>query len=116
MPSAPFIKRTGAVEAVAAVSEGEMRFTDINEAVTVSSATLSNRLKEGKVEDLWEERLVPDPESDGRSRREYVMKRRGRELAEAIEDTDVLELIERRAELKAEIERTLDEIGGVEEI
>ena len=73
---------------------GKKRFTDINSDTAISSATLSNRLKEGKVEGLWEEQLDEDP--DGSARRVYAILPKGRELAERLEELDVPEIIKER--------------------
>lgn len=107
-----FIKRTGAPEVLIEVAAGDKRFTDINENVEISSATLSNRLKEGKLEELWEEQLKHKP--DGSARRVYVTLPRGRELAEEVEESDLLDIIDEIQEMEAEYEREINKLSGQE--
>ena len=112
MVKSEFIKRTGAPEVLVEVAAGEKRFTDINSKTEISSATLSNRLKEGKVEGLWEEQL--DEDLDGSARRVYVILPKGRELAETVEKLDIPELIEKRQKLRSEYDQRIDEALSTE--
>ena len=73
---------------------------------------MSNRLKEGKVEGLWEEQL--DEDLDGSARRVYVILPKGRELAETIQQLDIPELIEKQQELRAEYDQRIDEALSTE--
>ena len=110
MSTSEFIKRAGAPEVLVEVAAGDQRFTDINENVAISSATLSNRLKEGKVEGLWEEQLEHEP--DGSARRVYVTLPRGRKLAETVEKSGILDLIDEMQTIEAEYEEEVDKLSS----
>jgi DNA-binding HxlR family transcriptional regulator len=112
MENSEFIRRTGAPEVLIEVAEGGKRFTDVKENVEVSSATLSNRLKEGKVEDLWEEQIEQDP--DGSARRVYVVLPRGQKLAEKVQELGLPEVIEKRQEIDSRYKKLIDEAATVE--
>lgn len=107
---AGFIERKGALEVLFEVGTGGKRFTDIEENVSISSATLSNRLKEGKVAGLWKEEL--EELEDGSAHRVYVLSPTGRELFEKAKELDLPELIDQRHELEAEYEQRIAELEG----
>lgn len=112
MSNREFIKRTGGPEVLVEVAADKKRFTDIDSKTEISSATLSNRLKEGKVEGLWEEQLDEDP--DGSARRVYAILPEGRKLAETMQQLDIPELIEKRQKLRSEYDQRINEALSTE--
>lgn len=107
-----FIERKGALEVLFEVERGEKGFTDIQENVEISSATLSNRLKEGKVEGLWKERL--EESDDGSARRVYVITPKGRKLVDHAKEIDLPKFIEKLHEIQEETDRRISKLGGNE--
>jgi DNA-binding HxlR family transcriptional regulator len=107
-----FIERKGALEVLFEVERGEKRFTDIQENVEISSATLSNRLKEGKVEGLWKEEL--EESEDGSAQRVYVLSSQGDALYEDAIELNIPELIDQLQEVEAKYQQRLDELRNRE--
>ena len=107
-----FIEKKGALDVLFEIEQGEKRFTDIQENVGISSATLSNRLKEGKVEGLWEEQL--EESDDGSARRVYVITPKGRELVSHAKELDLDEFIDKLREVQEETDRRISKLGGNE--
>lgn len=110
LSKAGFIERKGALEVLFEIADGKKRFTDIEENVSISSATLSNRLKEGKVAGLWDEIL--EDLDDGSSQRVYVLSSHGHDLVEEAEELDLPRLIEQRQELEAEYDQRINELSA----
>lgn len=102
------LDRSGTLEILLELYEGDARFTDIQDRTNISPTTLTDRLKRGKEEEMWEERLEEVP--GGSSRRVYSLLPRGRSLAEEAAERDIPELMEKRAELEAEYERQVEEL------
>lgn len=102
------LDRSGTLEILLELSEGDARFTDMRERTDISPTTLSDRLKQGKEEEMWEERL--EEVSGGSSRRVYTLLPRGRAMAEEAAERDLPTLMEKRAEIEAEYEQQIDEM------
>lgn len=110
MTGLPILDRSGTVEILLELSESDARFTDIRERTDISPTTLTDRLKQGKEEELWEERL--EEVSSGSSRRVYSLLPRGRAIAEEASERNLPALMEKRAEIEAEYEK---QIGKIQE-
>ena len=108
MTGLPILDRSGTLEILLELSEEDARFTDIQESTDLSPTTLSDRLKQGKNEELWEERL--EEVSGSSSRRVYSLLPRGRKVAEEAEERDLPDLIAERDEVMAEYEKQINEI------
>jgi DNA-binding HxlR family transcriptional regulator len=109
MPDSRFIERKGALEVLFEVSSGKKRFTDIQQNIEISSATISNRLKEGKVEGVWEEQL--EQSEDGSARRVYVITPQGQEVVDRAEELSLPKIIDELQEIETEYEQRIEELG-----
>ena len=60
-----FFSKKGTIEILGQLADGPKRFSEINNALTVSHGTVANRLTEGIKLDLWRE-YIPYPDDGGK--------------------------------------------------
>lgn len=84
------------------------RFSDLNEQVEISSATLSKRLKEGRELGLWMEGIIYP---DGEKRKVYQLTQIGGQWAEVADGLEVTERLDERREAEQRYEEALEEFA-----
>ena len=92
-----FFGKKGTVEILAQLADGPKRFSEIDDALTVSHGTIANRLRDGIDLDLWREYITyPD---DGGKIKLYELEPEAEHLAEIAEEKEIRETTERLREI-----------------
>jgi len=84
------------------------RFSDLNEQIDVSSATLSKRLKEGRKLGLWMEGIVY---SGDEKRKVYELTQIGGQWAEIADSLEITGRLDERREAEQRYEEALEEFA-----
>lgn len=100
-----YLRKKGVMELLLELREAPKRFSDLEELVAVSSATLTSRLEEGVKLGLLEEEIQYIEREERREKRKvYKLTDEYEWLGENLEHRDLDELVEERAALQDRIE------------
>jgi len=100
-----YLRKKGVMELLLELREAPKRFSDLEELVAVSSATLTSRLEEGVKLGLLEEEIQYIEREERREKRKvYKLTDEYEWLGENLEHRDLDELVEKRAALQERIE------------
>ena len=102
---AKYLRKKGVMELLLELREAPKRFSDLEERVAVSSATLTSRLEEGVKLGLFEEEIQYIEREERREKRKvYKLTDEYEWLGESLEHRDLDELVAERAALQDRIE------------
>jgi len=100
-----YLRKKGVMELLLELREAPKRFSDLEELVAVSSATLTSRLEEGVKLGLLEEEIQYIEREERREKRKvYKLTDEYEWLGENLEHRNLDELVEERAALQERIE------------
>lgn len=102
-----FLDRTGAVSVLLEIGMGAKRFSDLEDALSLSSATLTERLKGGETLGLWEKR-VSHEEEDYPTR--YRLTEKGERVMDEMRELDLPHHIVKMRTYREEVESRTEQL------
>jgi len=102
-----FFDKKGAVELFVFLGESPKRFSELEQKVSISTATLSNRLIEGREAGLIAEKL--DSQTEGASKKIYELSDTGQELFEFASEFSLAKKAHDRREIIEDWKQTKSE-------
>lgn len=108
-PIEEYLRRKGALEIIVEIGVGSATFQDIEDAVLVSSSTVSTRLREGVETDLLE--ITHRPTDHGTQKR-YTTTGLGERVVHRIREIDLDKTVEKRQRLQRERDTELEQLIG----
>lgn len=104
-----YLRRKGALAVLIEIGVGSATFQDIDEAVLVSSSTVSNRLHEGVEKELIE--ITHRPTDHGTQKR-YTLTRVGTRVLNRVREIDLDKTVQKLQRLQRERETELERLIG----
>lgn len=104
-----FLRRKGALEIIVEIGRGSATFQDIDDAVLVSSSTVSTRLQEGVEDDLIE--ITHRPTDHGTQKR-YTLTRVGTRVLDRVQEIELDTTVRKLQRLQRERETELERLIG----
>jgi len=102
-----FLGHRGAVPVLLEIGMGAKRFSDLEDTLDLSSATLTERLREGETLGLWEKRLSPKEEDHPRR---YYVTDKGRQVMDEMRDLDLPHHIFKLRTYREEVESRTEQL------
>ena len=108
-PVEAYLRRKGALAVLIEIGLGSATFQDIDEAVLVSSSTVSNRLQEGVEKELIEITHCP---TDHGTQKRYTLTRVGTRVLSRVREIDLDRTVQKLQRLQRERETELERLIG----
>ncbi|GAB7020673.1 hypothetical protein [Halostagnicola bangensis] len=108
-PIEEYLRRKGALEIIVEIGTGSATFQDIEDAVLVSSSTVSTRLREGVETDLLE--ITHRPTDHGTQKR-YTTSGLGERVVHRIREIDLDKTVEKLQRLQRDRDTELERLIG----
>jgi len=108
-PVEAYLRQKGALEVFIEIGVGSATFQDIDEAVLVSSSTVSNRLQEGVENELIE--ITHRPTDHGTQKR-YTLTKVGTRVVNRVREIDLDKTVQKLQRLHRERETELERLIG----
>lgn len=108
-PVEAYLRQKGTLEVLIEIGIGSATFQDIDEAVLVSSSTVSNRLQEGVENELIE--ITHRPTDHGTQKR-YTLTKVGTRVVNRVREIDLDKTVQKLQRLHRERETELERLIG----
>ena len=108
-PVEGYLRQKGTLEVLIEIRVGSATFQDIDEAVLVSSSTVSNRLQEGVENELIE--ITHRPTDHGTQKR-YTLTKVGTRVVNRVREIDLDKTVQKLQRLHRERETELERLIG----
>lgn len=104
-----FLRKKGALETIVEIGRGSATFTEIEDAVLVSSSTVATRLQDGVEKELIE--ITHRPTDHGTEKR-YKLTRVGNRVHDRIQEIDVDKTVQKLHRLQRERATGVEQLIG----
>lgn len=101
-----FLDRTGAVSVLLEIGMGAKRFSDLEDALSLSSATLTERLQGGETLGLWEKHLYQEEDYPTR----YRLTEKGEQVMDEMRELDLPHHIVKMRTYQEEVESRTEQL------